>query len=198
MLTAAGSGYSTWRDLAVTRWREDATCDDWGAYVFLRDVAQRRGLVGGATSRSEPSPTTTSVIFNEDRAEFSRRDGAIATTLEVLVSAEDDAEVRRVTISNLGDRVREIEVTSYAELVLAPPAADVAHPAFSKLFVETEHLPDLGADPARPAAALADGAARSGRRTWRSSTARRSASASSRPIARASSAAAAASARRAR
>ena len=144
MLTAAGSGYSAWRDLAVTRWREDATCDDWGSYVFLREVAS--GEVWSATYQPiGTEPEAYEVTFNEDRAEFTRRDGALATTLEVLVSAEDDAEVRRVTISNFGDQPREVEVTSYVELVLASQAADVAHPAFSKLFIETEHLAGLGA-----------------------------------------------------
>src|SRR6185503_10311834 len=85
------------------------------------------------------------VTFTEDRAEFVRRDGTISTTLEVVVSPEDDAEVRRVTVVNTGNQPREIELTSYAELVLAPPAADVAHPAFSKLFVQTEYLADIGA-----------------------------------------------------
>ncbi len=144
MLTAAGSGYSTWRDLVVTRWREDATCDDWGSYVFLREVAS--GDVWSATYQPiGTEPEAYEVTFNEDRAEFTRRDKTLATTLEVLVSAEDDAEVRRVTISNFGDQPREVEVTSYAELVLASQAADVAHPAFSKLFIETEHLAGLGA-----------------------------------------------------
>ncbi len=144
MLTAAGSGYSIWRDLAVTRWREDATCDDWGSYILLRDVAS--GESWSATYQpTGAEPEAYDVTFNEHHAEFARRDGELATTLEVLVSAEDDAEVRRVTISNLGDQPREVEVTSYAELVLAPQAADVAHPAFSKLFVETEHLAGLGA-----------------------------------------------------
>ena len=144
MLTAAGSGYSTWRDLAVTRWREDATCDDWGSFVFLRDVAS--GEVWSAAYQSVGTePAAYEVTFNEDRAEFSRRDGVYATSFQVLVSAEDDAEVRRVTISNLGGRPREVEVTSFAELVLAPQASDVAHPAFSKLFINTEHLAGLGA-----------------------------------------------------
>jgi len=141
MLTAAGSGYSRWRGLAVTRWREDSTCDDLGSYVFLRDV--RSGEVWSAgfqPSGAEPDGYT--VAFNEDRAEFTRHDGALTTTLEVLV--EDDAEVRRVSIANSGNRAREIEVTSYAELVLAPQADDVAHPAFMKLFVATEYLADLG------------------------------------------------------
>ena len=145
MLTAAGSGYSRWRDLAVTRWREDATCDDWGSYIFLRDVAQRRRLVGGLPAERRRARRLRGRPSTRIAPSSSRRDGTLTTTLEVLVSAEDDAEVRRVSITNSGSRVREIEVTSYAELVLAPQAADVAHPAFSKLFVETEYLADVGA-----------------------------------------------------
>ena len=90
-------------------------------------------------------PDDYSVVFEEDRAEFTRSDGSLTTTLDVIVSAEDDAEVRRVSITNSGGRAREIEITSYAELVLAPLNADIAHPAFSKLFVTTEYLPDVGA-----------------------------------------------------
>ncbi len=144
MLTAAGSGYSRWGELSVTRWREDATRDDWGSYVFLRDV--HSGAVWSAGFQpSGVEPDTYEVTFNEDRAEFVRRDGALTTTLEVIVSPEDDAEVRRVSIANAGDASRQIELTSYAELALAPPAADAAHPAFAKLFVQTEYLPKLGA-----------------------------------------------------
>ena len=139
MLTAAGSGYSRWRGLAVTRWREDATCDDWGSYVLLRDV--RSGDVWSAGYQPVGvEPDAYDVAFNEDRAGITRHDGTLVTTLEVLVSAEDDAEVRRVSIANSGNRVREIDVTSYAELVLASQADDVAHPAFMKLFVTTEYL----------------------------------------------------------
>jgi cyclic beta-1,2-glucan synthetase len=144
MITAAGSGYSRWRDQAVTRWREDVTCDDWGSYVFLRDV--RSGAVWSAGQQpSGVGPDACHIIFNEDRAEISRCDGALTTTLEVAVSAEDDAEVRRVSVANSGDEVREIEITSYAELALASQAADIAHPAFSKLFVQTEQLVGTGA-----------------------------------------------------
>jgi len=143
MLTAAGSGYSRWRGLAVTRWREDATCDDWGSYVFLRDV--RSGKVWSAGYQpSGAEPDAYDVVFNEDRAELTRHDGALTTTLEVLVSAEDDAEVRRVSIANSSHRVCEIDVTSYAELVLAAPEDDLAHPAFMKLFVATEYLAEQG------------------------------------------------------
>ena len=144
MLTAAGSGYSRWGDFAVTRWREDATCDDHGAYVFLRDVDH--GMVW--TAGFQPSgaePVSYDVLFNEDRAEFTRHDGTLITTMEVIVSAENDSEVRRVSVCNNGSHVREIEITSYAELALAHQAADVAHPAFSKLFVETEYHAGCGA-----------------------------------------------------
>jgi cyclic beta-1,2-glucan synthetase len=143
MLTAAGSGYSRWRGLAVTRWRKDPTCDDWGSYVFLRDV--RNGDVWSAGFQpSGTEPDSYDVTFSEDRAEITRHDGTLTTSLEVLVSAEDDAEVRRVSIANSGNRVREIDVTSYSELVLAPQADDVAHPAFMKLFVATEYLAGQG------------------------------------------------------
>ncbi len=144
MITTAGSGYSHWRDLAVTRWREDRTRDAWGTYVFLRDA--RSGQVWSAAYQpSGVEPDSYEAVFSEDHVAIRRRDGAIATTLEVVVSPEHDAEVRRVSITNLGVRAREIELTSYAEIVLAPPAADRAHPAFSNLFVQTEFASELGA-----------------------------------------------------
>jgi cyclic beta-1,2-glucan synthetase len=144
MLTAAGSGYSRWGDMAITRWREDATCDDSGSYIFLRDM--QSGFVWSAGYQpTSAEPDEYSIHFNEERAEITRRDGALTTVLEVLVSEEDDAEVRRVSITNEGGRSREIEITSYAELALGPQSADVAHPAFAKLFVETEYLVDPGA-----------------------------------------------------
>ena len=144
MLTSAGSGYSRWRDLAVTRWREDPTRDDWGSFVFLRDVDS--GAVWSAGFQPTcAEPGSYDVTFKEDRAEFVRRDGTLTTRLEVLVSAESDAEVRRVSITNRGSRARRIELTSYSEIVLAAPATDAAHPAFSKLFVHTEFIADSGA-----------------------------------------------------
>ncbi|MDE2018225.1 MAG: glycosyl transferase, partial [Hyphomicrobiales bacterium] len=144
MLTAAGSGYSRWGDLAVTRWREDPTCDDSGSYVYLKDRSSGFAWSAGFQP-SGVEPDAYSVSFDEDRVEIGRRDGSLTTTMETIVSAEDDAEVRRVTIANEGDRAREIDVTSYAEIVLAPQSADVAHPAFSNLFVETEYDADAGA-----------------------------------------------------
>jgi cyclic beta-1,2-glucan synthetase len=144
MLTAAGSGYSRWQGLAVTRWREDATCDDWGSYIYLRDVESDR-LWSATYQPTSARPDQYSVAFSEERATFSRQDGNLHTALEIVVSTEDDAEVRRLTISNNGERTREIEVTSYAEIAIASQADDVAHPVFSKMFVETEYVARFGA-----------------------------------------------------
>ncbi|MGH7780661.1 MAG: GH36-type glycosyl hydrolase domain-containing protein [Candidatus Binataceae bacterium] len=144
MITAAGSGFSRWRDLAVSRWREDVTCDGWGTYIFLRDV-QTAKVWSAGYQPSSVEADSYEVEFSEDRAQIVRRDGTIRTTLDVAVSPEDDAEVRRVSISNLGSRTREIELTSYSEVVLAPDASDAAHPAFSKMFVQTEFALEVGA-----------------------------------------------------
>jgi cyclic beta-1,2-glucan synthetase len=144
MLTAAGSGYSRWRDIAVTRWREDLTRDCWGTYIFLRD--EQNGNVWSAGYQPTcAEPDAYEAVFYEDRAEILRRDRSLTTTLEVVVSSEDDAEVRRVSISNMGARARDIQVTSFAELSLATQATDVSQPAFSNLFVETEYVPGVGA-----------------------------------------------------
>ncbi|WP_256204635.1 glucoamylase family protein [Pseudomonas aeruginosa] len=144
MLSASGAGYSRWRDIAVTRWREDPTRDDWGYYVLLRDVHDGRTWAA-TTQPSGQAPANGEILFDEDRAEFSRHDGSLSSVLEVLVSGEDDGEVRRITLVNNGRRSQEIELTSYAELVLAPAAADDAHPAFSKLFVQTEYVAEYAA-----------------------------------------------------
>src|ERR1700760_248793 len=144
MLTAAGSGYSRWRDLALTRWREDPTCDPYGSYIFLRDVFNGHVWSAGYQP-SGREPEEYSVLFSEDRAEYARSDGPIGTQLEVLVCPEDDVEVRRVTLTNQGRGAREIELTTYCEVVLAPAASDSAHPAFSKMFVQTEFAADRAA-----------------------------------------------------
>jgi hypothetical protein len=141
MATNAGGGYSRWKDLAVTRWREDATCDGWGTFCYLRDAAT------GALWSSAYQPTRRTskkyeAIFVQGRAEYRRRDEDIDAHMEIAVSPEDDLEVRRVTLTNLATQTRTIELTSYAEVVIAPLNADLAHPAFSSLFVQTEILRD--------------------------------------------------------
>ncbi len=142
MITASGSGYSAWNGLAITRWREDSLGDDWGSVFFVRSV--KSGLFW--TAGLQPTiavPSRYGAVFSEDKAEISRADGNFITTLELAVSPEDDAEARRVTITNLSLTAKDIELTSYSELVLARQAADMAHPAFSKMFVQTEYVPDI-------------------------------------------------------
>ena len=145
MVTNAGGGYSRWKDLAVTRWREDGTCDNWGTFCYIREMTN--GASGAFWSIAhQPTlkrPESYEAIFSEGRAEFRRRDsvgadGDFETHTEIVVSPEDDIELRRVRITNRSRQRREIDVTSYAEVVIAPPAADAIHPAFSNLFVETE------------------------------------------------------------
>ncbi|MEP6768927.1 MAG: glucoamylase family protein [Acidobacteriota bacterium] len=140
MTTAAGSGYSRWKDRDISRWREDVTRDDWGTYFFLRDTQSLRVWSAGYQPAGVEADSYETVFY-EDRVEIHRRDGPIATSLLIVVSPEADAEVRQLSLTNYGPRPREIEVTSYLELALASPAGDSSHPAFSKLFVQTEFLP---------------------------------------------------------
>ena len=141
MLTAAGSGSSRWGDLAVTRWREDPTLDDWGSWILLRDAGSGEVWSAGLQPLGVV-PDEYEVAFGEDRAEFARRDGTLTTMMEVLVSAEEDAEVRRISVTNAGKAARTIDITSYAELALIRGADDLAHPVFAKMFVQTERLAD--------------------------------------------------------
>jgi cellobiose phosphorylase len=141
MATNAGGGYSRWKDLAVTRWREDATSDGLGTFCYLRDAATG-ALWSSAYQPTRRLPENYEAIFVPGRAEYRRLDDELDAHTEIAVSPEDDVEVRRVTLTNLSPRARTIELTSYAEVVLAPQSADLAHPAFSNLFVQTEILRD--------------------------------------------------------
>ncbi|HET7158093.1 MAG TPA: glucoamylase family protein, partial [Burkholderiales bacterium] len=139
MVTNSGGGYSRWKDLAITRWREDPTRDNWGSFCYVRDTSS--GVFWSAAhqptlARAERFEAT----FSEARVEFRRRDLDIDQRLEIVVSPEDDIELRRLHITNTSRVSRTLDVTSYAEVVLAPIAADVLHPAFSNLFVQTEIL----------------------------------------------------------
>jgi cellobiose phosphorylase len=144
MITNAGGGYSRWKDIAVTRWREDGTRDGWGTFCYLRDVTSGEFWSTAYQPTLKPSEKYEA-IFSEARAEFRRSDHDFDTHTEIAVSPEDDIELRRIRITNRSRRRRAIDVTSYAEVVLASPAADALHPAFSNLFVQTEILPQRNA-----------------------------------------------------
>jgi cyclic beta-1,2-glucan synthetase len=137
MVTNNGGGYSHWNDLAVTRWREDTTCDNWGTFCYLRD------LTSGYLWSSAFQPTlqhadTCEAHFSAGRATFRRSVREIETLTEITVSPHDDVELRRVSITNRSSALKTFDAVSYSEIVLAQAATDSAHPAFSKLFVETE------------------------------------------------------------
>ncbi len=144
MVSAAGSGYSLWKDLAITRWREDTTRDQWGTFCYLRDITSTAFWSTTYQPTLKP-PRHYEVVFSEGRAEFSRDDADFDTHTEIVVSPEDDIELRRCRIVNRSHTTRTIEITSYTEIVLAPAAADAVHPAFSNLFVQTEIVQSEGA-----------------------------------------------------
>jgi cellobiose phosphorylase len=139
MVTNAGGGYSKWKDMAITRWREDSTSDNWGTFCYIRD------LETGAFWSTAHQPTLSKsknyeVAFSQGRADYRDKQYDIETHTEIVVSPEDDIEMRRVHITNRSGRRKFIDITSYSEVVIAPAAADSAHPAFSNLFVQTEIL----------------------------------------------------------
>jgi len=141
MVTAGGAGYSRCRTLALTRWREDPTIEAHGLFCYLRDCESGSWW----STAHQPTRIVThraEAIFTLARAEFRRRDVGIDSHVEIAVSPEDDVEVRRVHLTNVSRRPRTIEVTTYAEVVIAPSQSDEAHPAFSNLFVRTEPLDD--------------------------------------------------------
>ncbi|MEO8997686.1 MAG: glycosyl transferase family 36 [Rhodanobacter sp.] len=143
MLSSSGSGYSQWHDLAVTRWREDPTRDPWGSYLLLRD--EDSGAVWSTSQQPHGLRMPDDALaFGAGRASFSRRHHSLHSTLDVAVACDADIELRRLTLSNHGDRTRTFSVTSYDELVIGPISADNAHPAFSKMFVQTEWDPAHG------------------------------------------------------
>ncbi len=144
MVSNAGGGYSRWHDIAVTRWREDATRDPWGVFCYVRD-----GDTGKLWSTT-PAPTPTAVdysetIFSESQVEFRRRLDDIEAYSQIVVSPEDDIELRRIRITNRGRVERKIDLMSYAEVVLTSGVGDSLHPAFGNLFVQTEVLADRDA-----------------------------------------------------
>ena len=139
MLTNAGGGYSQRQQTALTRWREDITTDGWGSFCYVRDLESNL-VWSTAYLPTAREPDEYECTFAPDRAVFRRVDANIETRTEVVVSPEDDAELRRVSLTNLGTTPRRLDLTSYAEVVLASGDADLSHPAFSNLFVETRSV----------------------------------------------------------
>ncbi|MFL5478270.1 MAG: glucoamylase family protein, partial [Gemmatimonadaceae bacterium] len=137
LITNAGGGFSRFGNLAVTRYRHDSTRDNYGQWCYVKDMSTGH-VWSTAHQPSGTEPQWYRVLFASDRITFIRRDGDVDTVTEIAVASDDAAEVRRVILTNRSLQAKEIELTSYSEVVLAPPEADRAHPAFGNLFVQTE------------------------------------------------------------
>ena len=145
MTTNAGGGYTRWKDIGkdmdITRWRADTTKDAFGSFLYLREL-DSGDVWSNLYHPIASEPDRYSVHFPLDRAEYRRRDNGLETKTELIVSPEDDVEIRRITLTNRSLRSRRIHATSYYELALAPHGADRQHPAFNKLFIQTEAVTD--------------------------------------------------------
>ena len=145
LVDSAGGGFSSFdKSLLLTRWREDPTTSPYGTFVYINDASRKRTW-SAAYQPTRVQADSYEAIFSPGRAEFKRFDDKIFTHTEITVAPEDDVELRRVTITNLSDVERKLDVVSYAEPVLNSQRADNAHPAFNKLFVRAEPLPDFDA-----------------------------------------------------
>jgi cellobiose phosphorylase len=137
MVTSAGGGYSRSNEFDVNRWRSDSARDSWGSFVYIRDL--RSAAIWSATYQPVGGQLGSSfATFSADRAEFHRTVLGLESVMDVAIAAEDAVELRRLTITNRTLRKRQVELTSYVELSMMPHRADVAHPAFAKMFIETE------------------------------------------------------------
>ena len=140
MVTNAGGGYSQWGGREITRWRSDTTRDSWGTFFYIHELGSAETWstafhpAGGAADGC-------TVTFALDRAVYQRNHNGVQSRVEIVVSPEDDVEIRRVTLTNRSLRTRYLECSSYVELSMAVHAADRMHPAFNKLFIQTEALP---------------------------------------------------------
>ncbi len=140
MVDSSGGGFSVFdRSIMLTRWREDPTTTNTGSFFYVRDSRQDKTW-SAAYQPSCSDPDSYEAIFSPGRAEFKRFDDRIFVHTEITVAPEDDVELRRITVTNLGDTERELEILSYIEPTLSPRRADAVHPAFSKLFVRPEKL----------------------------------------------------------
>jgi cellobiose phosphorylase len=139
MLTDDGSGYSKYNDIAVTRWREDSVQNKYGVYLYLRDLDSNE-VWNAALAPNRIDTDKYSITYAQDKAVYSRSHGSLDCQTEVIVSPEDDIEIRRISITNHSSQIKTIETTSYYEAVIAPQSSDLAHPAFSNLFIKTEYI----------------------------------------------------------
>jgi cyclic beta-1,2-glucan synthetase len=140
MITNAGGGYVHWKGIALNRWREDGTQDHYGSFLYIRNL-ETGEFWSNTYQPTLKTPDFYSVDFSYGKADFHRVDYRIETHTEMIISPEDDVEIRRVKITNQSNNSILLELTSYNEVVLANQASDIHHSAFSNLFVQTEIIP---------------------------------------------------------
>ncbi|MGE5221014.1 MAG: GH36-type glycosyl hydrolase domain-containing protein [Omnitrophica WOR_2 bacterium] len=142
LITSAGSGYSSWKDQDLTRWRADTTRSNWGTWIYLQDM-ENDNLWSVGYQPTNVATESRDIYFSAYMAELRRRDYDISASMEITIPPDDDVEIRRVTLTNHGDHSRRLRLTSYGEVVLAAQATDIRHPAFNKLFIESEYIQEL-------------------------------------------------------
>jgi cyclic beta-1,2-glucan synthetase len=142
MLSSAGGGFSTWQGTDINRWRSDTTLDNWGSWIYI-DEKTGGNKWSASYQPTAVIPESEEVLFYPHKVEFRRQDHGISTQLEITVAPEDDAEIRLVTLTNHRNLPNTLGITSYAEVGLSPHVVDQRHPAFNKLFIVSEHLPEF-------------------------------------------------------
>ncbi|MFQ6100929.1 MAG: GH36-type glycosyl hydrolase domain-containing protein [Anaerolineae bacterium] len=142
-ITSVGSGFSRWQEIDLTRWQADTTLDNWGTWIYVQD--RESGALWSASRQPTDSSSSgrPEVWFHAHKAEFRRRGRGISLRMEIVVSPDDDVEIRLINLVNHSGLSRKLALTSYGEVVLAPQANDRSHPAFNKLFIESEYLPEV-------------------------------------------------------
>ncbi|KRE47020.1 GH36-type glycosyl hydrolase domain-containing protein [Paenibacillus sp. Soil522] len=138
VISDTGGGFTRYGGMAVSRWHEDPIAETPGSCIYIRDVSTN-AVWSPAFEPCRVLAEEQKAQFALDKASFTRRNGFISSMLEICVPPDQNAELRRLSLTNTGEDARVVEVTTYLEIALAPPAADEAHPAFSKLFVQTEY-----------------------------------------------------------
>jgi len=144
MVTNSGGGFSRWKNLSLTRWREDVIKDNYGIFCYIKDV--NTGNFWSNTYHPTLQPAQNyGAVFSQGTIEFHRQDFGFETKTVIVVSPEDNVEIRKIKITNRSQSSKVLEITSYTEIVLATQASDESHPAFSNLFVQTEIMPEYNA-----------------------------------------------------
>ena len=141
MLTSCGQGFSRCDDIMINSWRPETTNLSYGNFVYIRNLASDQ-IWSSTYCPTFARPEEYHAIFSADKVEYKRRDGLISTVTAVVLSPIENYEIRRVTLTNHSDLDAEIELTSYIEVVDDFHLAEAMHPAFNKLFLELEYVPE--------------------------------------------------------